>query len=181
MGTESEKYKKIITLLRESTPELKSPEIVEREVMKIIAGKNRGGISADSVISFFFSWVYVGWIRRSLIAVSAILVAVFIWQQSIIVRQLNFLNNRIVISEIDNVKYQPRMNEKKLLMMGRGNQGFSNREVKISEDKIEQLLDSYLKLQSDYSELVKLINDDPELKKLIEEKAKQKNLSKIKL
>jgi len=181
METESEKYRKIIKLLRESTPELRSTDIVEREVMRMIAEKKRGRISADSVINFLFGWVYIGWIRRSLIAASVILVAVFILQQSIILRQLNFLNDRIMVSEIENVKYQPRMDEKKLLMMGRGGGGFSDSEVKIPGEKIEQLLDSYSRLQSDYGELVKLINEDPELKRLIEEKSAQKKLNKIKL
>ena len=45
MGTESENYKKIINLLRESTPELRSTDIVEREVMRMIAEKKRGRIS----------------------------------------------------------------------------------------------------------------------------------------
>ena len=181
MGTESENYRKVIKLLRESTPELGSTDNLEREVMRLISERNRGRISADSVINFLFGWVYIGWIRRSLIAASVILVGVFVWQQSIILRQLNFLNNRFVVSEIENVKYQPRINEKKLLMMGRGGRGFSESEVKIPEDKIEQLLDSYSKLQSDYGELVKLINEDPELRKLIEEKSQQKKLSKTKL
>jgi hypothetical protein len=181
METESEKYKKIVSLLRNSPPELGSGEIMEREVMRKILEKQRRSFSAGEAIEFLFGWVYISWIRRSLIAASVVLVAVFIWQQSIIMRQLNFLNNTIVVSEIEDVKYQPRMNEKKLLLMSRGGGGFSGKDVKISKDKIEQLLDSYSKLQSDYSELIKLINEDPELRKMIEEKSGQKNLNKIKL
>jgi hypothetical protein len=181
METESKKYKTIITLLRESPTELRAPEIVEQEVMRRILERQRKRISIEKVIDFFFGWVYVGWIRKSLMTAAVALVAVFIWQQSIIVKQLNFLNNRVVSSGIEDIKYQPRMDERKLLLIGTRGELFSHRETKLSRDKIDQLLDSYSKLQSEYDELLKLINDDPDLKKLIEEKAEQKNQQKTKL
>jgi hypothetical protein len=181
METESKKYKAIMTLLRESTPELHSPEKVEQEVMRRILERKRRGISLEKVIDFFFGWVYVGWIRKSLMTAAAALVAVFIWQQSIIVKQLNFLNNRIVGSGIEDIRYQPRMDERKLLFLGTRGDLFPHGETKFSRDRVDQLLDSYSKLQSEYDELLKLINDDPDLKKLIEEKANQKNQQKTKL
>jgi len=181
METESEGYRKIITLLRASKPELSSAEKLESEIMQRIAGKSRAVVAADSFISFLFGWTYIGWVRRSLITVSIILVAFFIWQQSLIVRQINVLNSRLLISEIENVKYQPRVDGKKLLMMGKSGSGFSDGEIEFSEDKIEKLLESYATLKSDYGELLKLINEDPELKKLIEEKADQNRIKKFKL
>jgi hypothetical protein len=181
METESKKYKTIMTLLRESRPELRSPEIVEQEVMRRILEKQRSRISLEKIIDFFFGWVYVGWLRRSLMTAAVVLVAVFIWQQSIIVKQLNFLSNRIVDSGIENIKYQSRMDEKKLLLIGNRGGLFPHGETKLSHDKVDQLLESYSKLQSEYDELLKLINDDPDLKKLIEEKAEQKNHLKTKL
>lgn len=181
METESKKYKTIMTLLRESRPELRSPEIVEQEVMRKILERQKRGISLEMIIDFIFGWVYVGWLRRSLMTAAVVLVAVFIWQQSIIVKQLSFLSNRIVGSGIENIKYQPRIDDRKLLLIGTRGELFPQGETKISREKIDQLLDSYSKLQSEYGELLKLINDDPELKKLIEERAAEKNLMKIKL
>jgi hypothetical protein len=181
METENKKYQTIMTLLRESPPELRSPEIVEQEVMRRILERQRRRISPERVIDFFFSWVYVGWLRRSLMTAAVILVAVFIWQQSIIVKQLNFLSDRVVGSGIENIKYQPRMDDRKLLLIGTRGELFSHGETKLSREKVDQLLESYSKLQSEYDELLKLINDDPELKKLIEEKAEQKNQQKTNL
>jgi hypothetical protein len=181
METESKKYKTIMTILRESRPELGSPEVVEQEVMRRILDRQKRGISLTKIIDFFFGWVYVGWLRRSLMTAAVILVAVFIWQQSIIVEQLNFLSNRVVGSGIENIKYQPRMGERKLLLIGSRRELLPLGETKLSRDKVDQLLESYSKLQSEYDELLKLINDDPDLKKLIEEKAEQKNQQKTKL
>ena len=39
-------------------------------------------------IESLFGWVYIGWVRRSLIGVSVVLVAIFVYQQAFIFREV---------------------------------------------------------------------------------------------
>jgi hypothetical protein len=54
-------------------------------------------------------------------------------------------------------------------------------DLNISQKRIEMLLESLDKLQSDYGELMRIIQDDPELKELIEKKLDERNSTKVKL
>ena len=87
---ESEKYNKILKLLRESKPVLDSTEDIEREVLQRISGKHKSVLNLSELIDSLFGWIYIGWVRRSLITASVLLVVVFVWQQGIILKQINY-------------------------------------------------------------------------------------------
>ena len=55
------------------------------------AGKRNRSLA--DLIDFLFGWIYIGWVRRSLITASVFLVAVFVFPaDSIIMRQINDLS-----------------------------------------------------------------------------------------
>ena len=89
MKSESEKYDKIINLLRKSKPEIDSIEDIEKEVIKRIARRSRSVVDLSELIDFLFSWVYIGWVRRSLIAASIALVMIFVYQQGVILKRID--------------------------------------------------------------------------------------------
>ena len=86
---ESEKYNKVLYILRKSKPVLSSADDIEREVIKKVSGVHQSEIILSDIVDILFGWVYIGWVRRSLIAASFVLVAVFIYQQGVFLKQIN--------------------------------------------------------------------------------------------
>ena len=90
-----EKYNKVLNILKKSKPILDTTDDIEKEVFKRINRVHRIRFNLSEVIDFLFGWVYIGWVRRSLIAASVVLVLVFIYQQSVILKQINYLTDRL--------------------------------------------------------------------------------------
>jgi hypothetical protein len=181
MKPESENYQKIINLLRESTPVLHSTEDIEKEVIKRISNINHFRSSFSEAFDFLFSWVYIGWVRRSLITASSLLVLVFVLQQGVILKRIDVLSRQTVL--IDREKVSPNVDEIDKLLMEYRNSGrrFPSKIITISEKQMKELLESVDELKLKYKDLENIIESDPELKKLIEKKLIENNRLKINL
>lgn len=181
METESEKYKKVLNLLRNSKPELDSTENIETEVIKMIKKADRPGFNLTDAIDFLFGWVYIGWVRRGLIAASILLVLVFVFQQGIILKRIDIISKQTVINDKEIVSTPADEIEK--LLMGYKNSGrkFTSKTITISEKQMKELLEKVDELKNKYKDLENIIEGDPDLKKLIEEKLIENNRTKINL
>jgi hypothetical protein len=177
----TEKYNEVINLLRKAEPVLYSGVEIEKEVIRSISGNKKSKINISDAVDFLFGWIYIGWVRRSLIATTVILIAMFVWQQSIMLKQINFLSKQIIVSDETFVN-KPSQQLEKLLIKYKGSsgEGFS-RDITISEKQMNQLLESVNELKVKYKDLIDLIEENPELKKYIEEKLVEKNQTKTKL
>ena len=165
MTTENDKYKKVIEILRSSKPGFIRPEEIEDEVMRRINHENSKTESPSGFIESIFGWVYIGWVRRSLIGAAFILVAVFIYQQASILKQVNNISKQVVLTGIGQGTGSSSEFDKKLTIY-RISSGLSgDREIKISEKQLEELLDSYRDLQGKYKDLLRIIEENPELNK----------------
>lgn len=181
MEPENEKYKRIIKILKESKPVLDSTEEIGKEVIRRISVVPKPKLLPSDLIDFLFRWIYINWVRRSLIAASVLLVMLFFWQNSVILRQNNFLIRHIMVSEGEVVN-TPSMRIEKLLTMYRNtSRGFSSGNITISDKQLNQLIESIDELKSQYKDLKNIIEENPELKKYIEDKLTEKNSSKIKI
>ncbi|MGE5406838.1 MAG: hypothetical protein ACM3NR_03910 [Methanosarcina sp.] len=169
----SEKYNKLMNLLRKSEPELDSKEMIERAIMERISRKYQSGSITSRVSEFLFGWIYIGWVRSSLIGASFMLLVFFVWQQNSIMNQIDYLGK-----QIDNrvTTYNPSgALEKKLIF-------YRNRDrISIPGEDMDQLLDSLKNATLKYKEIMDLIEDDPVLKKAVEEKLKKNLGSKFNL
>jgi hypothetical protein len=169
----SEKYDKLINMLRKAEPELESTEKIERAVMDRISRKEASGSIMSRLSELLFGWVYIGWVRRSLIAASFLLLVFFVWQQNSIMNQIDYLGK-----QIDNrvTTYNPSgALEKKLIF-------FRNRNrISIPGEDLDQLLDSLKDARLKYKEIMDLIEDDPALKKAVEDKLRKNLGSKYNL
>ena len=181
MQPESEKYKKIVNLLRKSEPVLDSTGDIEREVIKKISGIKSSGFNLTDIIGFLFGWVYIGWVRRSLITASVALVFIFIYQQAIILKRIDFLSRQTIVIDRDNVSAPSDEIEKILMMYRNSGRRFPSKTITISERQMKELIESVNELQIKYKDLENLIEGDPELKKLIEKKLIENSRSKINL
>lgn len=181
METESEKYKKVLNLLRNSRPELDSKETIELEVIKMIKNADRIGFNLPDAIDFLFGWVYIGWVRRTLITASCALVLIFIYQQGIILKRIDMLSRQTVINNKANIKTPSDEIERLLTVYKNSGHPFSSRNITISEGQMKDLLESVKELQIKYKDLEKIIEEDPDLKKMIEKKLMENDQTKTKL
>jgi hypothetical protein len=180
MEKESEKYRKVIEILKQSKPVLNSPGEIEDEVMRRIRQSKQPKTGLSDIVDFLFGWVYIGWVRNSLVAASVFLVAFFIWQQSVILKRVDYLSKQTIISSETLSDHSDEI-EKGIMLFKLSGRSFPSRTITISEKQMDQLLDSVNALQVKYKDLINLINDDPELKNSIERKLKEHNQQKSKL
>jgi hypothetical protein len=181
MKPENEKYNKVLNLLRVSEPTLDSTKEIEREVIKRITKINHFGLNFSEVIDFLFGWVYIGWVRRSLITASIVLILVFVYQQGIILKRIDVLSRQTVVIDKENTSSPTDEIEKLLMVYKNSGRRFPSKTITISESQMKELLESVNELQIKYKDLENLIEEDPELKKLIEKKLIEYNHTKINL
>lgn len=181
MIPESDKYNKVLNILKNSKPVLNSNEDIENEVIKRISKVSQAKLNPSDFFDFLFGWVYISWVRRSLITASVLLVIVFVWQQSIILKQIDFLSKQTIITNEENIFSPDDAIEKGIMMYKLSGRRFPLRNITIPEKQMNQLLDSVYDLQVKYKDLIKLIDNDPELKSSIEKKLKEHNQQKTKI
>ncbi len=178
---ESEKYNKVLNILKKSKPILDTTEDIEKEVFKRINRVPGSRFNLSEVIDFLFGWVYIGWVRRSFIAASVVLVLVFIYQQSVILKQINYLNRQIVITGGETTSSSVGDIEKGIMMYKLSGRRFPAKSITISDKQMRQLLESVNELQTENRDLLNMIEGDPELKTIIEKKLIENSRTKIKL
>jgi hypothetical protein len=181
MKPESEKYQKIISLLKESKPVLNLTEDIEREVIRKITRVNHPRLNLTEVFDFLFGWVYIGWVRRGLITASIALVLVFVFQQIIILKRIDMLSRQTVVIDKERISTPADEIEKFLIDYKNSERRLAPKTLTIPESQMRELLDSVNKLKTKYKDLENIIEGDPELKKLIEKKLIENNQNKINL
>lgn len=175
MSAENEKYKRMIDILRVSKPDLPDPQRTESEIIdKIKLEAQKTGMVSD-LIESLFGWVYIGWVRRSLIGVAGLLLVVFIYQQASILNQVKNLNDKVV--SIGNLQVSGFSSDydRKLTFYKISTSLNRKSRIKISDAQIEELLNSYEDLQVRYKDLLRIIDENPELKKYIEKKLNEED------
>jgi len=177
----TEKYDEVINLLRKADPVLYSGEEIESEVIRSISGNIKSKINISDAVDFLFGWIYISWVRRSLITASVFLIALFIWQQSIIIKQISYLRSQPIIIDNEFRSYQTDLQENKLKIIGLYGRRMPLQSVVISKKQMDNLLESVNDLETRYKDLIDVISEDPELKKLIENKLTESTRAKIKL
>jgi hypothetical protein len=181
MLTEEKKYERLINLLRKSKPVLESTDDIEEKVIeRIRRSRNEGGISAN-ILDYLFGWAYIGWVRKSLIAAAVIIVALFAYQQTVIMKRINILSSQVIITgSHDAYKVSTDLEQIRLInnLTGRKFRPVSS---EITREQIYKLLDSVNEMQNKYKDMIKVIEDDPGLKKEIEQKLNEKKMKKFNL
>jgi hypothetical protein len=170
MEPESEKYRKVLNILRESIPVLNATREIKSEVIKRISSASQPKYNLYEIIDFLFGWVYIGWVRRSLITVAVAMVGVFIYQQAIILKRIDYLSRQTIVTDRNIVSTSSDEVEKILMLYRSSGRKFPAKNVTISERQMKELIESVNELKIKYRDLENLIEGDPELKKLIEEK-----------
>lgn len=181
MKPENEKYDKVLDLLRKSKPQLDSAVEIEREVLRRVQNPGHLNINLSEAVEFLFGWVYIVWVRRSLITASIVLILIFIYQQGIILNRIDSLSKQTIVTGKENVLTPADEIEKLLTIYKNSGRIFPSKTITITESQMKELLESVNELQIKYKDLENVIDSDPGLKKLIDSKLLERNRTKINL
>lgn len=173
METEKDNYGKIVELLRRSRPVIRGNEELTGEVIQRLSTGRRGHFPIYTWIESIYGWIYIPWVRRSLVSISVIIAALFIYQQSVLVRQIKNINRQAIVTEggvpVSHDSVPP------LELYRASGLIFSGKDISISETDLRQLIREYINVKGRYTNLVKIIDENPELKKYVEQKLNEKN------
>ncbi len=180
MSSDKMKYDRVVDLLRKSKPVLQSPDVIKDKVVDRIISIRGKKEPSPGVLDFLFGWVYIGWVRKCLIAASAAMVLVFIYQQGVILKRINNLNRQAVFIDDQIITGNSNNTDAAFLyrLAGRNIPAWN---IDISERQMKQMIRSYNELEEKYRDLVNLIEGDPALKKYVEEQLSENNKRKFKL
>jgi hypothetical protein len=181
MAEEESKYMSLLNILRKSTPELTGIGDIEGKVLNAIQQTGKKKREKFNLFDYFFGWVYIRWVRVSLVTVSVFFIGLFIYQQSLILRRISILENQTIISGSQFVRSPYSGLEDKLILKRLSVRKMNSGSITITEKQLEKFADSYNELESKYKDLIKIIEDDPEMKRLLEEKLKETNKKKFNL
>lgn len=175
---DEEKYRRAVDLLKEAG-RIHDVSQVEREVMTKLYDLENRKSPAVVIYGFLFGWTEIMWVRRSLILASFVLILMFVYQQSVIVRQLNTLSSHIVF---DNLRPSSSIQTERLtrLKLIKSSAGRMDEDL-LTDEQIQQMIKSYDKLRTEYESLLKIIEADPELKRIFNERLSDMNHEKIKM
>jgi hypothetical protein len=112
-------------------------------------------------------------VRRSLVGAAVVLVAMFVYQQAFIFRQVKNISKLVVITGNESAKVTSSDLEKRLTLYKISTRLSPGEDLKLSRRQLEEFIDSYNDLQLKYKDLLRVIEEDPELKDYIENKLGQ--------
>jgi hypothetical protein len=181
MDKEQERYDNLMNLLRRSKPDMgDAGQFSENVIGRIRQERTRLSVT-EAVYEFIFGWVYIGWMRRSMIMVATCLMLYFGYQQTVTLKRIESLSLRSVV-DVDLMK--TGMNS---TLPGRwklypifGKRSDEGR-IEISEKELDKFIKSVNDLQEQYDDIFRLIEKDPALKKYVDERLKKTGQNKIKI
>ena len=170
MKTEDNKYDKVLNLLRNSKPVLPDIESVTEKVMRQLRNEKSQVTLTELLIDFLFGWVYIGWVRRSMITAVFALAFLFVYQNMLIIRQIKELSGqRIESGSVEMTGLKADLIDKLRVFRLNGKK-FSDKNINISEKEIDEMITNLNNLQVRYKDVLNLMENDPELKKYVESK-----------
>lgn len=173
MRVGDKKYEDVLKLLRNSKLVFTDIEAVTEKVMRQIQEEKSKFSLMELIVEFLFGWVYIGWVRKSMITAVLVVALLFVFQQAIILRRINDLSGqRIQTGTLLKTNMTDDLTNKMLIYRIAGKK-LSDGKVKVSEKEIDEMIRSLNNLQVKYKDIINLIEDDPQLKKYIEDKMKE--------
>lgn len=178
---EENKYNSVLNILRKSKPVLTGTNKIEERVLNEIQLPRKKDVEGFNLFDYLFGWVYIGWIRKALITVSFSLIALFIYQQVLILKRIDMLENQTVAAGSQFVRMNQAEPNNIITTDNLRRLRLKTGRIVLDKRQINELMNSYNEMEHKYKDLIRVIEDDPELKKLLEEKLSEKNKKKFNL
>ena len=168
-----EKYWQLIHRLSESKPVMKDPDRIRENVLMKVRRLKNNKKSKNLVEGFFFGWINIGWVRRSLVAVAVGIVIFFGYQQAVILRKVNNLSSQRYSNPIETVNSIRDEIPKRLAFYRIAGKRVADISPDFDEKDIDKLVIEINKLKLKYEDLLYMIENDPGLKEYFESKLDQ--------
>ena len=175
------RYEKAVKIIRKSKPVLSNPGVIEDAVMSSIRDKEKDRGLIIGLVESIYGWIYIGWVRRSLVGAALIIFTVFIYQQADILRSVRSLEKEIVSIRSEQPSVNVRDLERRLTVFKISSKISTGRKIEVYESQLQEIIDSYKNLEQKYENLNRIIEEDSLLKNYFENKLKEEenNRSKI--
>jgi len=175
------RYEKAVKIIRESKPVLSNPGVIEDAVIRSIRDKEKDRGLITGLVESIYGWIYIGWVRRSLVGAALIIFTVFVYQQADILRSVRSLEKEIVSIRSEQPTVNVRDLERRLTVFKISSKISTGRKIEVYESQLQEIIDSYKNLEQKYENLNRIIEEDSLLKNYFENKLKEEenNRSKI--
>ena len=181
MDESKKRYEKAVKIIRKSKPVLSNPGVIEDAVMSSIRDKEKDRGMLTGLVESIYGWIYIGWVRRSLVGAALIIFTVFVYQQADILRSVRSLEKEIVSIRSEQPSVNVRDLERRLTVFKISSKISTGRKIEVYESQLQEIIDSYKNLEQKYDNLNRIIEEDSLLKNYFENKLKEEenNRSKI--
>lgn len=163
-------YAAIIDLLRKSKPSIDQQTRLEERILEQVEKKGSSTFRLDDIVESLFAWVNMPWLRRCLIAVSMVLVVIFVIQQSILVNQVRDISRQVIVFKNDIKPDGVPDIGSKLVLYRFSDRLLSKGEIRISGKDLEKIIGAYNELDGRYKDLLRIIGENPEIRNYVEKK-----------
>jgi hypothetical protein len=170
MEPEEKKYERVLNMLRQSKPVLADTGAVTEKIIRQIQEEKSKITIPGLIVNYLFGWVYIGWVRRSMVTAVLVIAILFGYQQALILKRINDLSGqRIQNGGLLMTNLKDDLTNKMLMYRISGRKLFEKK-TPVSEKQIDEMIKSLNNLQVKYKDLINLIENDPQLKKYVEDK-----------
>jgi len=176
---EENKFDSVVNILRRSKPVLTGTDKIEEGVLNEIQLPRKKEVEGFKLFDYLFGWVYIGWIRKSLITVSFSLITLFIYQQLLILKRIDILENQTTAAGSQFVRMDQAEPYNIFTTDNLTRLRLKTSRIALDKKQINELMNSYNEMEHKYKDLIRIIEDDPELKKILEEKLSENNKMKF--
>ena len=150
----TDKYSKVIEVLKGNKPVLANKEKLIDDVMRRIQEPVEKFTFQEKLSNYLFGWADIGWIRGTMAIAATVFIGIFIVQQVIITDRVNTLEKQLIrtVNTINTQEPDLGIMQKVLLNIVAKDQ-MAEDSIIISRSDLEELLNSYLELQENYDNM----------------------------
>ena len=178
----TDKYFKVIEALKANKPVLDNKEKLTDNVIDRIREPVEKTIIQYKLRKYIFGWAEIGWMRRAMAMAAVVFLGIFIFQQLVITDRINSLEKQLIrtVNTINIQEPDLGIMQKALLNLVAKEQ-MEEDSITVSRSDLEELMNSYLKLQNNYDNLKQNAGVDLYIQKMIKQNIKKgrKNESEL--
>jgi hypothetical protein len=181
MTRERVDYKRIIELLRKSDPSFDQQSRVEEYILRQIEKERIRKSKIHELALSLFRWANIPAARRTLAAVSLVLVGIFIFQQSVLINQVRNISRQVIVLKNENESAVVPDFGSRMMLYRISDQFRAGGRISISGKELERLIEAYNELDVKYKDLLKIVGENPELRSYVEKKLEENGKDKSNL
>ena len=170
MDQEQEKYDKVMNVLRKSKPDAGDTEQFSEKVLSRIQKESTSVSLQELIYEFIFGWVYIGWMRRSMVTAAIFTILFFGYEQAVILKRMNDFSGQFIIHSGSVRTTLPVDFSDKLRFVRLYGRKAAEGRLTFSEKDIDTFIESVNDTKKQYKDVLDIINSDPQLKSYFEDK-----------